>query len=156
MKRIHTLGWALLAAAAASLPFAAAAAPAAAVVVAPQVSEAQYAQQVVEVKQALEAWRLAWELGDVDNYIRIYDPSFKGTASSRKKWEKERRTRLARKDIAVKIENLEARPVSANEIEVRFVQSYTAGKRKDIGVKLMRLRRDNGAWHITRETWQKQ
>jgi hypothetical protein len=43
--------------------------------------------------------------------------------------------------------------VGAAAIEVRFVQHYTAGKKKDTGVKLMTLRREDGAWRITEESW---
>jgi murein L,D-transpeptidase YafK len=149
MKRIRTLALTLLAAAATSLPLAAAAAPAPAQ---PQ-SEAQYAERVAEVKQALEAWRLAWELGDFKSYTRLYHSSFKGTARSHKQWEQQRRARLGRKDIAVKIENLEARPLGDSEMEVRFVQHYTAGAHKDSGTKTMKLKRENGAWRITQESW---
>jgi hypothetical protein len=155
MKKL-TLGLALLAAAATSLPLAALAAPAPAAAAAPAqpMTEAQYAQYIGEVRQTVEAWRLAWELGDVKSYTGLYHPSFKGTAGSRQQWEQQRRARMTgRKDISVKIENLEARPVGAAAIEVRFVQHYTAGKKKDTGVKLMTLRREDGAWRITEESW---
>jgi murein L,D-transpeptidase YafK len=160
MKRIRTLGRALLAATAASLALVAAAAPAGVPPAAPAASapaqtDAQYAERVGEVKQALEAWRLAWELGDFNSYRRLYHPSFKGTAGTRKQWEQQRRARLARKDIGVKIENLEARSVGDSAMEVRFVQQYTAGGHKDTGEKRMTLRRDKGAWRITQESWRK-
>ena len=148
MKRIRTLACALLVAAATALP-AAAQTPAPTTAA----TEAQYNDAVREVRQALEAWRLAWELGDFKSYQSIYDPAFMGAESSRKEWEQQRRSRLARKDIAVKIEKLEARLVNDSEMEVRFIQHYSAGRRSDTGEKRMTLKRVKGAWLITQETW---
>ena len=109
-----------------------------------------------EIEQALEGWRLAWELGEPDMYLRFYDPEFKGYHASRRGWEKKRRTRLAREKINIKVEKLRVKMVSDSEAEVRFVQHYTSAGHTDVGEKRLRMRRSGGAWRITREDWKAQ
>ena len=108
---------------------------------------------VKEVEQAVEAWRLAWELGEPDMYLRFYDPSFKGSLESRKQWEQQRRARLKREKISVKVDQLQVKLVSDTQADVRFVQHYAAGKIQDSGEKRLRMKRSGGAWRITQETW---
>ena len=86
-------------------------------------------------------------------YLRFYDPGFEGNADSRRQWERQRRARLAREKITVKIENLRIDLAGEDRAEVRFVQHYAAGRIQDVGEKRLRLRRSGGAWRITRETW---
>lgn len=110
-------------------------------------------ERIKEVEQAIEGWRLAWELGEPDMYLRFYDPAFQGGKASRRQWEQERRARLKREKITVKVENLQITLRSDTEADVRFVQHYTAGKIHDVGDKRLRLRRSGGAWRITQESW---
>jgi colicin import membrane protein len=113
-------------------------------------------ERLREIEQALEGWRLAWELGEPDMYLRFYDPQFKGYTASRKHWENQRRKRLAREKIAIKVEKLRVKMLSDTEADVRFVQHYASGGHKDVGEKRLRLRRSGGAWRITRESWKRQ
>lgn len=110
-------------------------------------------ERVKEVEQAIEGWRLAWELGEPDVYLRFYDPAFKGGKPSRRQWEQERRARLKREKITVKVEQLQVKLAGDDRADVRFVQHYTAGKISDVGEKRLKMRRDKGAWRITQETW---
>ena len=106
-----------------------------------------------EVQQALEVWRLSWELGDADLYLRFYDPEFKGDAGSRKAWEQQRRARLANAKINVKVEKPQTTLVSDTEAEIRFVQHYRSAQHQDVGEKVLKMRRTGGAWKITSESW---
>jgi hypothetical protein len=106
-----------------------------------------------EITQALQGWKLAWELGDADVYLRFYDPRFRGDASSRAQWERRRRALLASKDISVDIRQLRVRVLTATEVEARFQQHYRSRAHSDVGEKLLRMRRVNGAWKITQELW---
>ena len=106
-----------------------------------------------EIEQALEAWKLAWELGETDMYLRFYDPAFHGQAASRAAWERQRRTRLGNRRIAVELQDLRIRVVSDSEAEVKFVQHYSSTAHGDAGEKRLRLRRAGGAWRITEELW---
>lgn len=106
-----------------------------------------------EVQQALEVWRLSWELGDTEVYLRFYDPQFKGDAASRRAWEQQRRARLANTRINVKLEKPKTTLVGDSEAEVRFVQHYTSAAHQDVGEKVLKMRRAGGAWKITAEHW---
>lgn len=110
-------------------------------------------ERIQEVRKAVQAWQLAWELGDFDNYLRFYDPAFRGDLGSRKQWERQRRERLARKDIGLEVEDVQVKLVGRNQADVRFVQRYTSPEHSDVGEKRLRLRRVQGAWKITRESW---
>ena len=112
-------------------------------------------ERVREVEQAIEAWRLAWELGEPDMYLRFYEPGFKGRAVSRAQWERQRRARLAREKITIKVDRLRIALVSDTEADVRFVQRYSAGGHRDVGEKHLRMRRSGGAWRITQESWKR-
>jgi hypothetical protein len=106
-----------------------------------------------EIEQSLQAWKLAWELGEADTYLRFYDPTFHGQAQSRAAWEKQRRARLGNRKISVELQDLRIRVVSDSVAEVKFVQHYSSAAHGDAGEKRLRLRRDGGAWRITQELW---
>lgn len=112
-----------------------------------------FPERRAEVTQALQGWKLAWELGDADVYLRFYDPRFRGDASSRASWERKRRALLASEKISVDITQLHVRVLSANEVEARFQQRYKSRTHSDVGQKLIRMRRVDGAWKITQELW---
>ncbi len=106
-----------------------------------------------EIEKALQAWKLAWELGEADTYLRFYESSFRGEAPSRQQWERQRRARLANKDIGVRFDQVRMRILSDTEAEVQFVQHYTSGRHQDVGSKRLQMKRVGGAWKITRESW---
>lgn len=124
-----------------------------AVVILPPETQPASVDRRGEVELAVQAWKLSWELGEADTYLRFYDPSFKGDAASRTQWEQLRRARLAHKDIEVRFERLRTRMLGADEAEVQFVQHYTSGQHRDVGDKRLRFQRINGAWKITQESW---
>lgn len=126
--------------------------PGAVVVLPPETQPASDGSKA-EIEQSLQAWKLAWELGEADTYLRFYDKGFKGDAASRAQWEKQRRARLAKKDIAVRLAQLRTRMLDEDEAEVLFVQHYTSGQHQDVGEKRLHLKRVNGLWKITRESW---
>jgi hypothetical protein len=123
------------------------------VVILPPETEPASVNRKAEIEQAVQAWKLSWELGEADTYLRFYDPGFKGDAPSRQQWERQRRARLARKDIGVRFDQLRTRMLGENEAEVQFVQHYASGRHRDVGDKRLHLKRVNGAWRITQESW---
>jgi hypothetical protein len=100
------------------------------------------------------AWRKAWAEGDATSYIAHYDRSFQGELKSRSAWEKQRRERLAIRDIAVKIVDLKVR-IEGGVALAEFEQRYTSNKHEDVGAKTMKLRKIDGKWLITEEKWRK-
>lgn len=106
-------------------------------------------------QQALLAWQQAWQAGDIDRYIRAYDAGFKGTARTRKAWEKDRRQRLAAGAITVRISDVQWKQVSNEVAEARFLQHFEQGRYRDVGHKTLRLRRTDDGWRITHESWRR-
>ena len=100
----------------------------------------------------LKAWRSAWARGDTDAYLRFYVPEFKGKASSRADWEKQRRARLGNTGIAVRFDNIRIE-TNNDRTEVRLVQHYTSERHSDTGDKHLKLKRLDGAWRIIAEDW---
>lgn len=106
-----------------------------------------------EIDATLQAWKLAWELGEVEVYFGIYEADFRGDAPSRAQWEQQRRARVGHGKVGLKMENLRIRVLSDSEAEVQFVQHYSSAGHRDVGEKRLRLRRSGGAWRITEERW---
>ena len=75
------------------------------------------------VRQAVEAWRLAWEKKDHAAYVGFYHPEFRGRAlfSSQK-----RRVMSRAKFIQVRIKDLEVEEESINRFQVSFQQTYSS------------------------------
>jgi hypothetical protein len=48
---------------------------------------------------------------------------------------------------------LRIRVLGADEVEARFEQHYRSRTHSDVGQKLIRMRREGGAWKITQEVW---
>ena len=73
-----------------------------------------------EVKDALTAWRLAWESRDVANYMRFYHAEFAG----RENFERQKNSVMTRaKTIEVAVENLQVTEESGR-VRAVFLQTY--------------------------------
>lgn len=107
------------------------------------------------LQQALLDWQQAWQAGDVDRYVRAYDPRFKGTGRARKAWEQDRRRRFAAGGITVRISDVQWKQVSNEVVEARFLQHFEQGRYRDVGYKTLRLRRTDDGWRITHESWRR-
>ncbi|MGA0816318.1 MAG: L,D-transpeptidase Cds6 family protein [Burkholderiaceae bacterium] len=75
------------------------------------------------VRQAVEAWRLAWEKKDHGAYLGFYHAEFRGRAlfSSQK-----RRVMSRAKFIQVRLKDLEVEEESINRFQVSFQQTYSS------------------------------
>lgn len=124
------------------------------VVILPPETQPASVDRRAEIEQSVQAWKLAWELGEADMYLRFYDAGFKGDAPSRQHWEQQRRARLGNKDIEVRFEKVRTRMLADDEAEVRLMQHYTSGQHRDVGEKRLQLKRVDGAWKITQERWE--
>jgi hypothetical protein len=107
------------------------------------------------VEVALRTWRERWEAGDVDAYLRMYDASFTGGTGSRTQWEQQRRQKMKDVRPSIVVEQLQPVRVTPQEVELRFVQVYSAKKHRDKGNKAMVFRRTPQGWLIADERWSK-
>lgn len=152
---------ALAATPAAAPPAAAASAPAPAAAASPTpsaapaaaASPAAPASGIAEVETAVRAWAAAWSARDVERYLAAYAPDFTpARKQDRKRWEAERRTRIANKSaISVGVEDLVI-SVSGQTASARFKQVYSAGKLKSTDRKTLELQRVGSQWLIRKES----
>jgi ketosteroid isomerase-like protein len=113
------------------------------------------ADKVDAVSARVEAWRAAWETGDLDAYMAFYAPDArqdkrKGAPSirSRKKrlWSRLSPARVKLEDVRLK--------TSGQAVEADMLQEYVdAGGQGDVGVKTLIFEEINGVWLITQEDW---
>lgn len=106
-----------------------------------------------EVEVTLRNWRERWQEGDVDGYLRMYDPSFSGDAGTHAKWEQQRRRKMQDARPSIRIEKLQAGRITPQEVELRFVQTYSAKQHRDRGNKTLVFRRAPQGWLIADERW---
>jgi ketosteroid isomerase-like protein len=149
---------ALAAAPSASPPTPAASAPAAAAAPAPKpappaAAAAAPSAGIAEVETAVRAWAAAWSARDVDRYLAAYAPDFTpARKQDRKRWEAERRTRIANKSaISVAVDDLVI-SVSGQTASARFKQLYSADKLKSTDRKTLELQRVGDKWLIRKES----
>jgi hypothetical protein len=108
---------------------------------------------LAEVGVALRSWRERWQDGDVEGYLRMYDPSFTGGAGSHAAWEQQRRQKMKDARPSIRVEGLQAVRITPQEVELRFVQVYAARQHRDKGTKTMVFRRSPQGWLIVDERW---
>ena len=110
------------------------------------------------VRQRLQdrvaAWAAAWEGQDINNYLAMYDVSFKSAGhASRKAWEAERRQRITpRSDINVGVSAMIVTRESTSAAKVEFTQRYVSGVYSDVVRKRLDFVERAGQWYITGET----
>lgn len=107
-----------------------------------------------ELEQVVEAWRSAWESGDMETYLGFYDESANqdgryGIAAIRAHKEQVWATGAA---MHVGIENLEVH-MNGGGMAVSFMQDYQAGEYEDRGVKTLIFVSRGENWRIVSETW---
>jgi tetratricopeptide (TPR) repeat protein len=111
------------------------------------------AAATAEVEAAVKAWASAWSQRDINAYLGAYANDFRGSASSHKSWEQERRDRIVpRKDIKVDISNLKVR-INGDKATAQFQQAYRSGALDVSSRKTLELSRTgNGKWLIHQES----
>ncbi len=105
------------------------------------------------VIKAVELWAAAWSNNDVDGYLARYAPSFKiPDGESRKAWEAERRSRIAKpRKIEVRVESPKVTFKDANEARVSFRQHYRSNTFKASAGKTLVLIKSGNQWLIQQE-----
>ncbi len=104
------------------------------------------------VSAAIEHWLAAWSRRDINAYLSAYAKDFAvPEGRSRRRWEQERRARIAGKSrIAVTISALEIR-LSGNEAQACFLQDYRSDKLNETGRKTLTLSKSGDRWLIRQE-----
>jgi murein L,D-transpeptidase YafK len=112
-------------------------------------------QPDADILEAIEHWRTAWEVNDVDDYLANYHPEFTDTNRNLAAWsEYKRRVNGRKKYIRVKLSEMSVieYPGEENLVAVRFYQNYESNNHRWQGWKHLLWRRDDaGEWRILYE-----
>ena len=109
------------------------------------------------VSAALEAWRHAWSVGDVEAFLRSYQEEFSpATEISSAAWAADRRRKIRNKaTIAVEVSDVRYSLAAPDQVAVRFTQDYQSTPsdpaRKafcSVGVKTLTFEQLGGDWKI--------
>ncbi len=106
-----------------------------------------------EVMRFLRNWVGAWESRDVDHYMAFYDKGFRAYGMNYRRW-RDYKAKLAHKyqAIDVQISRISIK-IKRGKANVTFHQVYVSDQFQDVGLKTLKLRRENGRWKIWREDW---
>lgn len=105
------------------------------------------------VIKAVERWAAAWSGNDVEGYLARYAPGFRpADGESRKAWETERRSRIAKpRKIEVKVESPKVAFKDANTASVSFRQHYRSNTFKASAGKTLVMIKSGNQWLILQE-----
>jgi len=106
-----------------------------------------------KIREAVEAWALAWSSQNVEEYLASYADTFKTpNGESRKQWEDTRRDRLTRPGaIKVEITGLRVTMENDNRARTEFKQTYRSGRTVMRTSKTLILKQAGGRWLIEQE-----
>jgi len=107
-----------------------------------------------EVIKAVENWATAWSNNDVARYLAHYALDFKTPdGESRKDWEKERRSRVAKpRKIEINVNAPKVEFSDAKHATVTFLQQYRSNTFKASATKKLVMVRSGDKWLIQQET----
>jgi tetratricopeptide (TPR) repeat protein len=102
---------------------------------------------------AIEDWKSAWEVKDMDSYLSSYSSDFMYPNNmSKAEWEKYRTNRIvSKKTIAISISNIKIR-FKKEKVIATFSQNYKAGKLNQTSNKTLVFEGKRDRWLILKET----
>jgi len=110
-------------------------------------------QSETAVRNAVEAWRKAWQTRDLPAYLGLYGPNFAPPQGvNRQVWADTRRARISSKQkIELSLKNLTLQ-MQGNTATVKFTQVYADERVSMANRKTMVWQLAEGRWHIHSET----
>ncbi|MFZ5549399.1 MAG: TolC family outer membrane protein [Pseudomonadota bacterium] len=128
------------------------AAPAALAPAAP-VAPAPALAATAPAEQRLRDWAVAWSAKDLTRYYGFYSPEFGPIKADKAKWQAERKRMLGKPgEISVQVGNVQARALSATQVETAFEQTYRSVNFSDTMRKSITWELRDGQWLILAET----
>ncbi|HMV17166.1 MAG TPA: TolC family outer membrane protein [Zoogloea sp.] len=101
----------------------------------------------------LKSWAAAWSAKDLKAYRSFYSSQFKPDQGTPEAWLAMREKRVTKPgSIAVEVDKLSTRNLSATSAEASFVQHYTSSGYSDVMNKTLQFQLENGQWKIVRES----
>ena len=121
----------------------------------PAETTAGIGEAAIPIEQWLDEWLMAWSSKDLKTYGDFYADDFRSQGMNKNAWlnykrnvnRKYRFIRLSKKDIVLA-------PLD-NQLVVSFTQEFESNAFRSVGTKKLVLIRQNEAWKIYRETFEK-
>lgn len=105
---------------------------------------------------ALENWRKAWMLKDLDGYFSAYVPDFRGESKSTEGWRRWREERIrAASDIDLRLSDAQFDVLGPDRVKVDFRQEFRAAHLHADNRKTIVFVFDDGRWLIEEERVQR-
>ncbi|MEC7885230.1 MAG: outer membrane protein assembly factor BamC [Pseudomonadota bacterium] len=106
-----------------------------------------------EILSTIEDWRIAWQLGEYEEYISYYiNDYFSENFDSHQEWLNNRKENInAERGISIEVSNMSINLIDEKNADIIFRQKYTSKDYKDSMKKEMHLTKINGLWKITKE-----
>ncbi len=111
-----------------------------------------------DILATVEAWRKAWENGNISGYIQFYAPSAnQGSRSSAEAIQRHKKSLWARRAPAtVSLRKIQVVIKDSSHARAEMIQEYTdKAKETDKGKKVLTFERIKGKWLIIDEDWSK-
>ncbi len=111
-------------------------------------------EQMLELRQAVETWRSAWQAGDAQRYLGVYAASFvpqNGVDYS--SWRQQRLSRVQpAKNITVTVSDVSYQILpDPNWANVSFHQHYQSATYQELSLKQLRFKKGPKGWKIVSE-----
>ena len=110
--------------------------------------------QSKEVMAEVSAWAEAWAAKKIDAYFSHYVDGFSGDMADANAWRNSRKTKISNsQQIKISFSDIKVRNNNNESVDVFFTQEYQSGSYKDTGRKVLSLKKINGRWLISQETF---
>lgn len=106
-----------------------------------------------EIKRRLYSWTVAWELQDIDAYLKYYSLQFQADdGSSYLSWREQRKERISKPEwIKIRLSDVAITKFDGSSATLEFEQRYSAPGYSDVSKKKLNMMREEDEWRIVRE-----
>ncbi len=102
----------------------------------------------------MQTWVSAWESGEIETYIALYDSAFQANKQTRQDWYSDKKEKFARaRAIHVKCDDVAISSNSRMTWTVTFRQDYRSDNYRDLGQKTLLIHGYPGQIKILTEEW---
>ena len=109
-----------------------------------------------ELEELIEAWRLAWEKGDLNAYMDFYaENAVQGDRTGSRDIKQQKRGLWSRhKPVAVRLFDIQI-TIKGDAASAQMRQEYQSTDTRDAGIKTLYFQKSDEVWRIIREEWSK-
>jgi len=109
------------------------------------------------LEELIEAWRHAWEKGDLNAYMDFYGESaVQGDRTGVRDIKQQKRGLWSRhKPVAVRLSDIRI-TIKGDTANARMRQEYQSSDTRDEGIKTLYFQKTDEVWRIIREDWSKE